>query len=76
MIQSLRDALLLLSDKCANGDETMIKANANYPITIWSEIDNIDQECDLNLDYAVTSEGIYKLDCNGYLEQVPVYRVI
>jgi hypothetical protein len=66
----------MLSQISPNGDETMIQDNANYPLSIWCEIDNIDQEYDLNLDYSVNGTGIYRIDVNGYLEQIPIYRVV
>ena len=75
MFLTLKDALPLLA-KITGNDETMIKDNANYPITIYAEMDNIDPSEDHISNYVVNDDGIFKIGEDGFIEQMPIYKVI
>jgi len=76
MLMTMKDALRQLADLIKHGDEGMIMDNAHEPILIWVAIDNIDDDLDEPLDLIVNANGIYMLDKDGYLDPIPLYKVI
>lgn len=74
--QTMIDALRAMAALNDLGDETMIEDNANCPVTIWGEIDDI--QCHggalAQFDLAVTDERITLIRADGYLSSEPLYR--
>jgi len=75
MRMTLKEALKKLAQITGN-DETMIKDNANYPITIYHAIDEIDIADDHIGNFAVNSDGIFIINQDGFIDQIPIFKVI
>jgi hypothetical protein len=73
---TLKQALNELADLHPNFMDTIVKDNANYPIPIWSAIDQIDPGDETPIDYAVNCDGIFVINPNGYVEQIPIFQVV
>jgi glycerol-3-phosphate dehydrogenase len=76
MQMTMRDALNQLADIVKHGDEALIKDNANDASAIWQVKDEIDPSEDYEVDLVVNAAGIYAVDIHGYVDQVPIYRVM
>jgi hypothetical protein len=74
--QTMVDALRSMAALNDAGDETMIKDNANYPVTIWGEIDDIQCHGDIyaQFDLAVSDDRITLIRADGMLSSEPIYR--
>ncbi len=76
MLMTMKDALRQLADLIKHGDEGMIMDNAHEPILIWVAIDNIDDDLDEPVELCVNAHGIYHVDDHGYLDPIPLYKVM
>jgi len=76
MQMSMRDALAQLADIVKHGDDALVMDNAHVPTTIWCAIDAIDPSEDYEVDLVVNGWGVYGIDIHGYVDQVPLYRVM
>jgi hypothetical protein len=72
----MKEALEHLADLVKHGDDALVKNNADDALPIWVAIDNIDDDLDNPMDLCVNANGIYTRNEDGYLDPIPVYKVM
>jgi hypothetical protein len=72
----MKEALEHLADLVKHGDDALVKDNADDALPIWVAIDNIDDDLDEPVELCVNANGVYHVDDHGYLNPIPLYKVM